>query len=465
MNERFRPLRLRFALTALSVLLASAASAQSPLRRDVAPPLVSARQPEPPKMADAIARDAAKTTVDYIVAVVNQEPVTHTDINKRVARLREQLAGQSGARMPSGAELRQQVLDSLIDERVQVSYAKASGVDVSEAELDNTIEGIAAQNQLTMVELRQRMVEEGMDYGRYRTTLREQLVLQRLREREVNARIQISESDIDNFLKNDPSAGAEPQVNLAHILVAVPENANAMEIQALRGKALDIQQQAAKGGDFAQLASEFSDDSRTRKQGGAFGLRPISRLPELFLNAANGMKVGQVSQVLRTNAGFHILKLVDRQQGGEPTYTQQHARHILLRLAANQSPDEALAKLKKVRDQIVGGASFEQMARQYSEDGSAPKGGDLGWASPGQFVPEFEKTMSGLQPGEVSQPMVSRFGVHLIQLVERREVKLSDAQKREAARNVLKERRFESAYEEWARELRGAAWIEVREAP
>jgi len=442
MNDAFRPARWPAALHVLAAAVALSLPGSFGLAHAQSP--------------------TAAIAADYIVAVVNQEPITHTDIDKRVARLR----AQGAANLPAEDELRQQVLDSLIDEKVQLQFGKAMNIDVSDTELDSTIDGIAAQNQMTPAQLRDRLKDEGMDYARYRATLKEQLLLQRIRDREVNARIQISDNDIDDFLKLDPSAGGETKVNLAHVLIAVPEKANAMEIQLLRSRALDVQQRAAKGEDFDKLAAEFSDDARTKGQGGSLGLRPVNRLPELFVNAASRLKVGQTTQVLRSNAGFHVIKLLAREEGKEVTYTQQHGAHILLRNTPSATQAELIAKIKKYREQIAAGkVSFEQMARQYSEDGSAARGGDLGWSAPGQFVPEFEKVLNGLQPGQVSEPLVSRFGVHLIKLLERREVPLSEAQKRESARGMLKERRFENTYEEWARDLRAAAWIEIREAP
>jgi peptidyl-prolyl cis-trans isomerase SurA len=458
------PLRaLLTAFLCLASLLTPPAGAQSPLRRDDAPS-VSPRIPGSRNFSTELKIQGVQTTSDYIVAVVNQELVTHTEVDKRVARIQD--TAQPGTRLPPTDELRQQVLDALIDEKVQASFAKTIGMDVNDNEVDAAIENIAGQNQLTPAELKQRMVADGLDYGRYRNSLRDQILLQRVREREVNNRIQISDNELDEFLKNDPSAQNEVALNVAHILIAVPEKASAMQIQALRNKALDVQGRAAQGGNFAQLAKENSDDTKTRDQGGAFGKRPISRLPDLFVNATQELKVGQVSQIVRSNAGFHIIKLVERENSAEATYTQQRGRHILLRTTPQLNAAELVERLKKIRKQIVDGEnSFPQMARQYSEDGSAAKGGDLGWASPGQFVPEFEKAMTALQPGQISEPIISRFGVHLIQLIERREVKLSDAQKRDAARSVLKERKFETAYEEWARELRAAAWIDLREAP
>jgi peptidyl-prolyl cis-trans isomerase SurA len=450
-------------LTALTLLLAPPAGAQSPVKRDDTP-TVSPRIPGSRSFSTELKIQGVQTTSDYIVAVVNQEPVTHTEVDKRVARIQD--TAQPGTRLPPTDELRKQVLDALIDEKVQAGYAKATGMDVNDNEVDAAIENIAGQNQLSLAELKQRMAADGLDFPRYRNTLRDQILLQRVREREVNNRIQISDSELDEFLKTDPSAQNEVALNLAHILIAVPEKANAMQIQALRSKALEVQQRAAQGGNFAQLARENSDDPQTREQGGAFGMRVVSRLPELFVNTAQALKVGQVSQIVRSAAGFHIVKLIERENSAEATYTQQRARHILLRTAPQLQSAALVERMKKIREQIVtGDNSFPQLARQYSEDGSAAKGGDLGWASPGQFVPEFEKALTALQPGQISEPVITRFGVHLIQLIERREVKLTDAQKREAARSVLKERKFESAYDEWARELRAAAWVEMREAP
>ncbi len=450
-------------LTALTLLLPPPAGAQSPVKRDDAP-TVSPRIPGSRNFSTELKIQGVQTTSDYIVAVVNQEPVTHTEIDKRVARIQD--TAQPGTRLPPTDELRKQVLEALIDEKVQAGYAKAAGMEVNDNEVDAAIENIAGQNQLSLAELKQRMAADGLDYQRYRNTLRDQILLQRVREREVNTRIQISDNELDEFLKTDPAAQNEVALNLAHILIAVPEKANAVQIQALRSKALDVQQRAAQGGNFAQLARENSDDTQTREQGGAFGMRVVSRLPELFVNTAQSLKVGQVSQIVRSAAGFHIVKLIERENSAEATYTQQRARHILLRTTPQLQSADLVERMKKIREQIVTGEnSFPQLARQYSEDGSAAKGGDLGWASPGQFVPEFEKALTALQPGQISEPVITRFGVHLIQLIERREVKLTDAQKREAARSVLKERKFESAYEEWARELRAAAWVEMREAP
>lgn len=447
----------------LCLAVATAATpAWSQLRRNDGP-ATAPRIPGNRLLSTELKLTGVQTTSDYIVAVVNQEPITHTEVDKRVSRIQE---GAQGSRLPSPDELRRQVLDALIDEKVQLSYARNMGMNVGDAELDSAIENIAAQNQLSLAELRQRMAIDGLDYDRYRTSLREQILVQRLREREVTARIPVSDEEVTAFLKEDPAAQMESALNLAHILVAVPEGATPAQLAQAQAKAADLQRRVAGGENFAKLVKQHSDDRNTRDEGGAFGMREISRLPELFVNAVQGLKVGEVSQVVRSNAGFHIVKVLERESTSQATYTQQRARHILLRASPQQDTAALVARMNDIRKQIVGGqTSFAQMARQYSEDGSGAKGGDLGWTSPGQFVPEFEKALISLQPGQISEPVVSRYGVHLIQLMERREVQLSDAQRREAARSVLRERKFESAYEEWARELRAAAYVEMRDAP
>jgi peptidyl-prolyl cis-trans isomerase SurA len=460
---RLRALSTLGASLCLSLLVGAATPALAQLQRRDAP-ATSPRIPGTRNMSTQLNLAGTQTTADYIVAVVNSELITHTDIDKRVTRIID--TAQRGTKLPPAEELRTQVLDALIDEKVQVSFAKTSGMEITEAELETTIENLAAQNQITLAELRRRMEADGMDFQRYRASLREQILLQRVREREVTARIKISDDELDAFIKSDPAAQTEVALNIAHILIAVPEGATPAQVQALQAKAQGIQDRATKGGNFTALAKEFSDDKSTNGQGGTFGMRDVSRLPELFVNSVQGLKVGQVAAVVRSNAGFHVIKLVERENSAQATYTEQRSRHILLRTTPQLPAADLVKRLSAIRKQILdGGGSFAQMARQYSEDGSAAKGGDLGWAAPGQFVPEFEKALSQLQPGQMSEPVVSRFGVHLIQLIERREVQLSEAQKREAARTVLRERKFEPTYEEWARELRAAAFVDVRDAP
>ena len=423
-------------------------------------PRIQSNQELDSKASDYASR---KTTADYIVAVINQEVITRTDVDRRIARIQTSAQGQS---LPPMEQLKQQVLDLLIDEKVQVAQAKVLGMDVGDPEVDGTIEGIAAQNQMTVAQMRARMQADGMDFIRYRNSLREQLLLQRVRDREVTARIKITDDEVDDIIKKDADSGVEGTLNLAHILIRVPENASAKEVEQLQAKASEVQTMANRGLNFTDLARKYSDDTSTAKTGGVFGSRPISRLPELFVSAVDGLKVGQISTIVRSGAGFHIIKLIERENASKASYTQQRVRHILLRTGPQQDPKTVMERMMDIRRQILEGqGSFPQMARQYSEDGSSTRGGDLGWSSPGQFVPEFEKALALLQPGQVSEPVVSRFGIHLIQLLERREVEMSAEQKRESARNILREQRFEATYNDWARELRASTWVEVRDAP
>ncbi len=461
------PPSIRHALTALGLSLTAALSAFIPAAqaqgfRLMDAPGVNPRIPGTRNLSTDLQLAGKPTTADYILAVVNSEPITHTDVDKRVSRILD-TAGRD-TRLPPADELRRQVLDALINERIQMQHARTLGITVSDADVDSAIANIAAQNQLSLGELQRRMKADGLDYERYRNSLREQILLERVREREVNARIRVTDDEIDLVRAQAAAAGRDVDLNLAHILLLTPENMSASDLEKTAQKAQELRDRAAQGANFGDLAKQFSDDRGTKDKGGLFGMRPASKLPELFTDAAKDLKVGEVSRVIRSGAGFHILKLIERENSAAATYTQQRARHILLRGGPNMSVDEARKKLVDIRKQIVGGqSSFAQMARQFSQDGSATKGGDLGWASPGQFVPEFESALTTLQPGQVSEPIVSRFGVHLIQLIERREVQLTDAQQRESARAVLREKRFESAYEEWASELRAAAFVDLRD--
>ena len=417
----------------------------------------------PPALAQA--RDAVRGG-DYIAVVVNQELVTAGEVQRRVERARAE-AGRGGLRLPPEAELRRQVLDSLIDERVIITNARESGVRVDEPEIDRAAQSIAAQNQITMDVLRQRLAEEGTDYGRFRANLRDQMLIERLREREVYRRIQVSDEDVDKLLDEQRSrAQADPETNLAQILVTVPEGADDATVAARRQRALAALARARGGEAFDAVAREVSEDGN-RQKGGEIGLRPASRLPDVFVAATRSLKPGEVaSELLRTGAGFHILKVVDRKEQPAGEVTQTRARHVLLRTSPQLTSEVAARRLAEYRRQIESGArTFEDIARQYSEDGSASAGGDLGWSSPGVMVPEFEAAMDALPVGGLSAPVVSRFGVHLIQVLERRNVAVDLKQLREQARNQLREQKFEQAYLDWTKELRTRAYVEYREPP
>jgi len=403
---------------------------------------------------------------DYILAIVNQELVTAGELEQRIVRVRD-AAARNGAKLPPPSELRQQLLDALIEERVQVTYARDSGQRIDEAELDRAVANVALQNQVTMAQLRQRLAADGVDFGRFRNNVKDQLLVERVREREVQARIRITDAEIDAVLdKQRAQAGSSIEYNIAQILVSVPEGAGDAVVAQRRARAEAAVARVKAGESFEAVARELSEDAN-KAQGGVIGLRPADRLPDVFVARVRALKAGELApELLRTGAGFHVLKLVERHEAGAFSITQTRARHILLRLSAQLSQDAAIRRLSEFKRQIqAGGKTFEQLARENSEDGSAAAGGDLGWASTGQFVPEFEETMNGLSIGGISNPIVSRFGVHLIQVTERRQMALDVKQQREQARNVLREQKFENAYNDWLRELRARAYIEMREPP
>lgn len=409
---------------------------------------------------------AGARTADYIVAIVNTELVTAAELEMRIARVRDD-ARRSNAQLPPEGELRRQVLELLIDERAQVTYARETGQRIDDAELERAVANVALQNQLTPAQLREKLKQDGLDYNRFRSNLRDQLLTERVREREVQSRIRISDAEIDEFVdRRRVAAGASDEYNVAQILVTVPEGATAAELAERRTRA-EAALARVKGGEaFEAVARAVSEDAN-KAQGGVIGMRPADRLPDVFMEVVRPLKPGDVAPaLLRTGAGFHVLKLVDRRDAGGMSIQQTRARHILLRPSAQLSQDAALQRLAEFRRQILSGAkTFEQLARENSEDGSAPQGGDLGWASPGNFVPEFEDTMNAMTLNGISQPIVSRFGVHLIQVVARRQVTLDARQMREQARNALRERKFEEAFGEWLGELRARAYIELREPP
>lgn len=401
---------------------------------------------------------------DFIVAVVNQELVTHAEVELRLERVRSDAARRSVA-LPPETELRRQIVDQLIDERAQLSLARESVGRIDEGDIDRAVAMIASQNGLSLPQLRERLQAEGQDFVRFREGLRDQLLLERLREREIEQRVRIGDAEIDAELaRQRAEAASATQWNLAQLLVAVPENADAATLAERRARAEKALARARAGEDFTALVSEYSDSDK--RGGGALGLRDAQRLPDLFVAAVRDLKGGEVAPgLVRSGAGFHVLKVLERRDAGL-TVTQQRARHILLRLDGELTREQALERLAGYRQRIVAGqARFEDLAREHSHDGSAPQGGDLGWAGPGLFVPEFERTLETLTPGGVAEPMVSRFGAHLIQLLERREVPMEPQEQRERARAALRERKAEGVYEEWAREVRARAYIEQREPP
>ena len=328
---------------------------------------------------------------------------------------------------------------------------------------------MAQQNQLSVAGLRRQLAASGTSVTQFRRELRDQLYLTRLRERDVDARVRISDLEIDQYIAerlNDKDPAAQ-QFNLAQVLVKVPDGASADQVAALQAKAERVLSRARAGEDFALLARELSD-SPDRVSGGQFGLRTAERYPPLFVEATQGLPVGGISGVVRSGAGFHVLKVLERRVVGMPAtiITQTQSRHILLLVTPKFTEQEALAKLLEIRTRIMAGkADFATMAREHSQDGSGAQGGDLGWANPGQFVPEFEEVMNRLGVAEISEPFISRFGVHIIQLTERRNATLTEREQRELVRGMLREKKIDETYVTWAQDVRGKAYVDRREPP
>jgi len=414
---------------------------------------------------------AAGLAADYIVAVVNSEPITNNEVRAALQGLLQQLA-QQGKPQVDGKALARQVLERLINEKAQLQLARESGITTDDAAIDQAEQNIARQNQLTVPELRRRLAQEGGVPSQFRNQLRDQILLTRLREREVEPRARVSDLEVDQFLREQQSSNdpAVQQINLAQILVSVPDTATPVQVAALQARAQRALARARAGEDFVTLVREFSDasDKASLANGGELGLRTADRYPPLFLEATHNLAAGEISALVRSGAGFHILKVLEKKNAALPamTVTQSRARHILLRVSPQLSESAARDKLNEFKKSVAAGqADFAALARAHSQDGSAAQGGDLGWANPGMFVPEFEAVMNSLAPGQISEPLVSRFGVHLIQLTERRKATLSPQEQRETVRAMLHEKKLDEAYVSWAQDVRGRAYVELREPP
>jgi len=400
--------------------------------------------------------------VDRIVAVVNRDVVTWSELRERVEATERQLRRQ-GTPPPERQVLERQLLERLILEKAQLQLAQENGIRVDEVQLDRALERIAQDNGLTLAEFRRALERDGIAFERFREEVRTQIMLARLREREVDDRIEVSETEVDLFLEQNRAAGGGAEYNLAHVLVRLPEQASPERIAEARARAERARAEALAGGDFARIAASYSD-AADALSGGQMGWRAADRLPEIFAAALRNMKPGDVSEVLRSPGGFHVLKLLEvRSAEGEVRVTQTRARHILVRTSETVSEAEARRKLADLRERIViGKADFGELARQHSEDATAARGGDLDWVFPGDTVPEFERAMNALAPGEVSEPVKTPFGWHLIQVLERRTAGLTPERRRLQARLALRERKSEEAYQEWLRQLRDRAYVEIR---
>jgi peptidyl-prolyl cis-trans isomerase SurA len=407
--------------------------------------------------------------VDAIVAVVNTDVITLKELDDRV-RLVEQRLKRQNTQMPPREILQRQLLERMIVTRAQMQMAKDSGIRVDDIMLDRAVSRIAEQNQLSLQTFRDQLERDGLSFARFREEIREEITLQRLREREVDNKLQIGESEVDNYLAASAgkSDAGQQEINLAQILVRVPENASPQQIAERRKRAETAIAQLKSGADFAKTAASFSD-AGDALNGGDLGWRSVSRLPQLFVDAVEKINEGEIAPLVRSANGFHIIRLNGRRaanlaKDASGTMVQQtHARHILIKVNQIVSSSEARRKLVELRERLDNkAAKFEDLARLYSNDGSASKGGDLGWIYPGDTVPEFERAMNALSPGEVSQPIESPFGFHLIEVLERKTEEVSRERQRMMARQSLREQKLDEAYEDWLRQLRDRAYVEYR---
>ncbi len=441
-----------------AMLVALAAAAQAPTV-----PSAPAQRPAPAPPARGITLDRT-ILLDRVVAIVNDEALTQYDLSEQKRIVLSQMKSQNMAPPPPDV-LDKQLLERLITERALLQFAKENGVRVDDTQVERTILRVAQENKLSADEFRKVLEREGIPYAKYREDMRNEIIIQRLRDREVEAKINVSDAEVDNFLATQSvQTGGDIEYRLAHVLVVVPEQASPEQIDAKRRRAEEALKQIQGGNDFGQVAAGFSD-AQDALQGGVLGWRAPARLPTVFAEPVRGMKPGEVSGVLRSATGFHIVKLLETRSRNVPTVVEQtRARHILVKVSEVTSESEAKARIDRTKDRIDTGAKFEDQAKLNSEDASSAKGGDLGWLSPGDTVPDFEQAMNKLKIGEISGPVRSQFGWHLIQVTDRRTQDITADRQRDQARAALRQRKSDEAFQDWLRQVRDRAYVEIMAA-
>ncbi|MEW6678813.1 MAG: peptidylprolyl isomerase [Pseudomonadota bacterium] len=405
---------------------------------------------------------AAPIEIDRIVAVVNNGVITEYELRNRVDQVLRQLAGQKTNPPPRGV-LEKQVLERMITEKTLLQIAEDTNVRVDGAQLDRAIASIAQRNNMDPLAFRQALESEGTDFDAFREQIRSEILIGRLRDREVDSRVVVTDAEIDNLLASSArDASQQDEYQLAHILVLAPEGASPEQLAELRAKAEKALAELKAGAAFSQVSAAYSD-APNALQGGELGWRPQAQLPALFVDAVKPLNPGQISPVLRSPNGFHLLKLLDKRgKDVQLVVKQTHARHILIRTNEIVGDAEARTRLIQLKERIENGTAFEELAKLHSDDLSASKGGDLGWLNPGDTVPDFERTMDALQPGQLSEPVRSPFGWHLIQVLERRDQDVSQERRRLEARRVIRARKSEEAFDDWVRQARDRAYVEYR---
>ena len=467
------PLRQAAQAALLLCVLASGDALAQAKKRGAAAPAAAASEASttvakpgggflPPAAANA-------NVIDSVYVIVNDEVITKREVDNRVNDIVQRARAQN-AQLPDQDVIRRQIVEQMISERAQLQMAKEMGVRVDDVTVDRAIGRIAEGQKMSVQDLRNQLEKEGMKFAQFREQIRNEIAIQQLTGHEVDSKIQVSDAEIDTYLAAEKAAAADRvEMDISQILVRIPENASPEQIAARKARADEVARQLRTGADFAKMAATYSDSPDALK-GGSVGWRDPDRLPPIFASELHKLKPGQMTPVIRTNVGFHIIKLVDErkladaQKPDQAVVQQTHARHILLKITPTQSEDEARKKLTEIKQKIASKqATFEDMARQYSNDGSASKGGDLGWLFPGDALPEFETPMNALKPGEISDVVKTPFGLHLIQVVERKSEDVSKEKERSAARQVLTDRKRQEAVEDWSRQIRDRAYVEFRE--
>jgi len=399
--------------------------------------------------------------MDRIIAVVDQSVITEREMLNRMESVKAQMI-KKGVDVPPDDVLQKQILERLIVDSLQLQLAAQTGIKVEDAQLDKTIERIAEQNNLTLPAFKKALEEDGTQFYKFREDIRNDIILARLRERDVDNKVNISEAEIDNYLTTQEKEGDLDEFNISQILIRLPEDSAPEDIQKARARTEQITKALAEGMSFEKVSANFSD-APNALDGGGLGWRSGQQMPAQFLELVKTLQPGGVSRPIRSGTGVHILKLNDRRAGASTLIVEQtHVRHILLKPNEVLSDKEAKQKIEGIKERIDHGTPFQDMARQYSDDGSASSGGDLGWISPGDTVPVFEKTMAELAVNEVSMPVRSQFGWHLIQVLERRKQDMSKESKRLKARQEIRARKAEESYNDWIHELRDKAFVEMR---
>ncbi|HEY8084925.1 MAG TPA: peptidylprolyl isomerase [Methylophilaceae bacterium] len=401
-------------------------------------------------------------TLDKIVAIVDSDVITRTELDARMTMIMQQIEKQ-GTKAPPQDVLEKQVLERIISDRLQLAFAEQTGIRVDDAQLNKTLERIADQNKLSLPDFKAALDKEGINFDKFREDIRKEIIIARLREREIDSKVTVTEAEIDNALTTQNSGqDSNDEYDVAHIMVRVPEQSSPEDIQKLRAKIEDALKKLQGGADFAQVSAAMSDAPKAL-EGGDLGWKKPTELPELFQDALKPLKKGELSAILRSPNGFHILKMVDRRGDATPMIVQQtHVRHILIKPSEVLSDTEAKQRMDSIKERLDNGGNFEELARQYSEDGTASKGGDLGWVNPGDLVPEFEKVMDGLTTNQISEPIKSRFGWHIIQVLGRRDQDVSKQAARLKIREAIKARKADEMFQDWLHGLRDRAYVEYR---